>query len=137
MAGGAARLETSSGSLVLRGDFAAADVHSELGRIDVQLPDRGPGLVEVHATSRKGDVYIDVRKEQAYDFLYFGEEHLVHCDPAVRVQWLENVTIDGADWLQGRIGDLRGILCGRVRLRAAGPVYVRLLPEAAALSRRL
>jgi hypothetical protein len=130
MAGGSAQLTSSSGSVILRGDYPFADVRSELGRIDLRLPDHDRRDCEVRVVS-KNDVYIDLHRTQLFDFLYFGEERLVHCDPEVRVQWQRNETVDGVDYLRGRLGDLAGERGGQLRLDAMGPVYVRLQPEGA------
>ncbi len=132
MAGGSAQLVSSSGSVILRGDYPFADLHSNLGRIDLRLPRTDRRDVEVRVVSKKGDVYVDLRKDQLLDFYFRGEERLVHCDPEVRVQWLQNTPLDGIDYLKGRVGDLAGASGGQLRLDALGPVYVRLQPEGAA-----
>ena len=129
LAGGKARLSTTSGSLILRGNYADAVVHSNLGRIDLGLPPDGPTPVELRAASQKGDLYIDIRKDQVWDVYFLGETHLMRCDPEVRAEWLENVEIDSLDYSKGRAGNLQGNPCGSLWLQATTPVYVRLLPE--------
>lgn len=136
MAGGAARLSSSSGSLILRGDYPFADVHSELGRIDLCLPALDRSSVDVRASSRKGDIYVDLRKGQRIDLLYFGDERLVHCDPEVRVQWLRNTLVDGNDYLEGCVGDLSGQCNGQLRLHADSQVHMRLRPDGAVAGTR-
>ncbi|MGE3171919.1 MAG: hypothetical protein AB7O97_04785 [Planctomycetota bacterium] len=135
MRGGTPRLSTSSGSLILRGDYPFAELVTRLGRVDVRLPEMRPAPVELLAQTGKGDVYIDVCPDQVYDLFFRGDRRLVQCDPEVRVQWVQNVDLDGEDHVQGRLGDLHGQASGMVRLASEGPVYVRLRPEAVARSR--
>ena len=91
---------------------------------------------DVRVSGKKGDVYVDLHRTQRMDFLYFGEERLVRCDPEVRVQWMHTELVDGVDYLRGRIGTLDGDDCGVLRLDTLGPVYVRQQPEVPATSSR-
>ncbi|MEQ1632260.1 MAG: hypothetical protein ABL997_07785, partial [Planctomycetota bacterium] len=108
LAGGTAHLSTTSGSLILRGDYDGALLASVLGRIDLGLPQSRSVPVELRASSAKGDVYVDVRKDQVWDVFFLGETHLLRCDPEVRAEWLENIEIDGVDYSKGRAGNLGG-----------------------------
>lgn len=129
LAGGVADLETTSGSLMLRGDYDRAKVRSRLGRVDLGLPLARPQAPELHASSEKGDVYVDIRKDQAWDFWFLGETRLVRCDPDVRAEWLDPSTVDGITWARGRVGALDEAACGSLWLSASAPVSMRLLPE--------
>lgn len=132
MAGGSADLTTTSGSAILRGDYPRASVHSDLGRIDLRLPGTTATGTAVRVVSKKGDVYIDLRRAQRFDFAYFGEERLVHCDAEVRVQWSGTYEpFDGLRYLLGSLGDLGAARSGSLRLESQGPVRVRLQPDGA------
>lgn len=129
LAGGSADLETTSGSLILRGDYERATVKSVLGRIDLGLPVARAQPARLQATSEKGDVYVDIRKDQAWDLWFYGEPRWVRCDPEVRAEWHEPEAVDGVTWARGRVGSLGQTACGALWLSASAPVSMRLLPE--------
>lgn len=129
LAGGSADLETTSGSLILRGDYDRANVKSGLGRIDLGLPLTRSTPSRLEASSEKGDVYVDIRKDQAWDLWFYGEPRWVRCDPEVRAEWHDPETVDGVTWARGRVGALGQPASGALWLGANAPVSMRLLPE--------
>ena len=130
MAGGHADLSTSSGSLLLRGDYPSAKVRSQQGRVDAQLPPiTRDGLVDVQIDSELGTIYLDLHREQQFFLFFSGEEHQVRCDPDVRVAWEQLVPGQDREMLQGRLGDLRAQPPrGQIRLATQQTVHVRLRP---------
>src|SRR5262249_17750648 len=129
MAGGAARLSTTSGSGLLRGDYPLADVKSSGGRIDVQAPPRAAAQVDLRIASDRGGVWLDLRRGQLFAFEFHGELRQVECDPEVRLEWQQVVDRDGVEYNYGRLGNLLATAKGRVQLDAGGPVRVRLQPD--------
>ncbi len=126
---GSAQIATTSGSLILRGNYGKASVRSTIGRIDLSLPPRRVDPVEVRATTQKGELFLDVGKLQLFDLLFLGETHLVRCDPEVRNAWIGTETRDGVRYARGRLGDLSAASCGSLQIEAQAPISVRLLPD--------
>ena len=126
---GSAQIATTSGSLILRGNYKTASVRSANGRIDLALPPRRIDLVDVRASTQKGELFVDVGKLQLFDLLFLGEPHLVRCDPEVRNAWIGTETRDGVSYARGRLGDLSSASCGTLQVEAQGPISVRLLPD--------
>lgn len=125
LAGGAARLSTTSGSLILRGSYSRAEVRSTIGRIDLALPPTPSS--EVRATTRKGEIFVEVGKGQWFDARMCGETTLVRCDAEVRGEWNGAEEQDGVRWSRGRLGDVSGAAAGALWLTSESPIYVRLL----------
>lgn len=129
MAGGTARLATVSGSLLLRGEYPAAELRSRQGRIDVVLP-REQIPVDVDVASEEGNVYLVVHQGQKFDVQFAGQEDQVRCDPQVRIVWEQIVGHEGVDFLHGQLGDLQAASRGNIRIpgsRAA--VHARQHPR--------
>ena len=61
MNGGSASLSTTSGSLILRGDYARASVRSAIGRIDLALPPSRIEPVDVRARNSEEHFVIEVQ----------------------------------------------------------------------------
>ena len=129
MNGGSASLSTTSGSLILRGDYARASVRSAIGRIDLALPPSRIEPVEVRARNEKGELFVDVGKQQLFELRFLGEPHLVRCDPEVRNAWIGTENVDGIAWSRGRLGDLSSPASGALWIESQSPVYVRQLPD--------
>lgn len=129
LAGGSADIATTSGSLILRGAYAMADVRSTIGRIDLALPSVAQTPSVVKAQSRRGEIFVDVRKASMFDTRFCGEQSLVRCDAEVRCEWNGTENADGVSWSRGRLGDMAGTTMGTLWITTEAPVYVRLLPE--------
>lgn len=125
LAGGSARLSTTSGSLLLRGDYSRAEVRSTIGRIDLALPPTPSS--EVRATTRKGEIFVEVARGQWFDARMCGETSLVRCDAEVRSEWNGDEQLEGVNWARGRVGDMAGAAAGSLWLTSESPIYVRLL----------
>ena len=128
LAGGSARISTTSGSLILRGAYSQAEVRSTIGRIDLALPPTTSVSSEVRATTRKGEIFVEVAKGQWFEARRHGETNLVRCDAEVRGEWNGSERSGEVDWATGRVGDLTGTRAGMLWLAGEAPVYVRLLP---------
>ncbi|MBK8097003.1 MAG: hypothetical protein IPK26_07845 [Planctomycetes bacterium] len=131
MAGATAILSSTSGRIVLRGDYPFAELRSPLGRIDAEMPALASSAFELHVVGGRGDVWLDLQDGQRFELDFRGDLTLVRPDPAVRLEFLQ--TIDSIDRPHNRcaLGDLAGLPTGRLRVEANAPVHVRRVPSAA------
>ncbi len=125
LAGGTARIMTTSGSLILRGSYSRAEVRSTIGRIDLALPSTSSS--EARASTRTGEIFVELGKGQWFDARMCGETNLVRCDAEVPGEWSGTEEHDGIRWSCGRLGDLTGARSGALWITSEHPVYVRLL----------
>lgn len=126
LAGGSARLATTSGSIMLRGGFQEAEVRSNVGRIDVSLP-RTAGA-EVRIADTTGETYVDVPAGHPVEILQRGAEPRVEVAPELRVDWQQSMDVAGVEYTLGRIGAENGAPRSRVRLDVQGRMLLRALP---------
>jgi hypothetical protein len=134
MAGGAALLATTSGSLALRGDYLAAELRSSLGRIDVCAPKTNGARLDLRVNCDRGGVYLDLLPGQRFDFQFHGETRQVECDPEVRVQWQQIGEESGIEYTYGRLGNLVAASQGKMVVDANSAVRVRLQPGTESLA---
>lgn len=134
MAGATALLSSTSGSIVLRGDYPFAELRSPHGRIDAEMPALASAAFELHVVGGRGDVWLDLQDGQRFELDFRGDLTLVRPDPAVRLEFLQ--TIDSIDRPHNRcaLGDLAGLPTGRLRVEAGAPVHVRRVPGASPAS---
>lgn len=129
MGGGTARLVTTSGSIMLRGEYSYAELASKIGRIDARLPPAPEPPLDVRISGTSSDVYLDFASDHVFDLFHRGGEHTIEVAPELRVDWQVLVELDGAEYLQGRIGPPdRTPTLGRIQLDFPGRLHIRLLP---------
>ena len=126
LAGGSAVLETTSGSILLRGTYDTADLSADIGRIDLILPPKLNALTDLRLTSERGGIYIDMPSEQTLNMELQGLPKQMECDPDIRITWDQALETDGIEIHVGRLGNLAKQPQGRLQIKTRDQVQIRL-----------
>jgi hypothetical protein len=128
IANGRIRLATRSGRIDLRGDYVAAELHSDDGEIDVVLPRAEHGPVDLAVATRSGTVLVEMVEDRSMQLEWSTATGRLKCE--FPIEWRERNTL-GADRNlvsrgvvnAGAAAPVRGALATQ-----SGGVEVRRLP---------